>query len=165
MNDSAAPNAEGLVLQLEDGPSYWQPVPANGHVTAKLTPANWDGPFSCGIQVVAPGGHIRRHIHDRHLEAVFVWGGQGRAVVDGVEHKLTVGTLVALPTGVEHMFINDGDEPLQLFWILSPHGIEEFFRLIGRPRSPGEPAPDPFPRPADVLEIEARTVFKPGSTL
>jgi quercetin dioxygenase-like cupin family protein len=164
MPDDADRMTEGFVLQLEDGDSYWQPVPANGHVTPKLVPANWDGPFSCGIQVVAPRSYIRKHIHDRHLEAIFVWGGQGRAVVDGVEHPMTTGTVVALPIGVEHMFINDGDEPLKLFWILSPHGIEEFFALIGRPRQPGEPAPAPFPRPVDVLEIEARTVFKPGST-
>ncbi|MDQ0467924.1 cupin domain-containing protein [Labrys wisconsinensis] len=165
MSDAADPKTQGFVLQLEDGPSYWQPVPANGHVTNKLVPANWDGPFSCGIQEVAPRSFIRKHIHDRHHEAIFVWGGEGKAVVDGIEHPMRTGTIVALPIGVEHMFINEGDEPLRLFWILSPHGIEAFFSQIGRPRTPGEPAPQPFPRPADILEIEARTVFKPGSTV
>ena len=31
--------------------------------------------------------------------------------------------------------------------------------VIGRPRRPGEPAPSPFPRPENVEEIEAQTVF------
>lgn len=160
-----ADHKPGFVLHADEGASYWQPVPANGYVTNKLVPDNWDGPFSAGIQVVAPRSHIRKHVHDRHHEAVFVWGGEGKATVDGVEQPMRTGTLVALPIGVEHMFINDGDEPLKLFWILSPYGIEAFFSEIGRPRAAGEPPPDPFPRPADILAIEARTVFKPGSTV
>ena len=154
----------GFVLQPEDGESFWQPVPANGYVINKLWPENWDAPFSLGLQIVAPRSYIRRHIHDRHKEVLFVWGGEGRAVVDGTEHPMRSGTIVALPAGVEHMFINEGDEDLRLLWILAPHGLEDFFRQIGRPRAVGEAAPEPFPRPANVLEIEAATVFKPGST-
>jgi len=155
----------GFVLGPEDGASYWQPVPANGYVINKLTAENWPGPFCTVVQIVAPHCHIRKHAHDRHHEMVFVWGGRGRALVDGVEHPMEPGTLIALPIDVEHMFINESDEPLKLLAILSPHGIEAFFAEIGRPRTAGEPAPDPFPRPANILEIEARTVFKPGSTV
>jgi len=156
--------AKGFVLQPEEGESYWQPVPANGYVVNKLQPENWDGPFSLGIQVVAPHSFIRRHVHDRNREAIFVWGGRGKAVVDGAEHPMQPGTVIGLPAGVEHMFVNESEEELRLLWILAPHGLEEFFRLVGRPRRAGEPTPEPFPRPADVLEIEAATVFKPGST-
>jgi mannose-6-phosphate isomerase-like protein (cupin superfamily) len=166
MADTAAAHdfTKGFVLQPDDGASYWQPVPANGYVINKVVPENWDGPFSLGIQVVAPRSYIRKHIHDRHREVLFVWGGRGKAVVAGEEHVMQVGTVIALPAGVEHMFINEGEEELKLLWILSPNGLEEFFRLIGRPRQSGEPAPPSFPRPENVLEIEAATVFKPGST-
>ena len=41
-------------------------------------------------------------------------------------------------------------------------GLDDFFARIGRPRKPGEPAPEPFARPADVEQIEAATV-SPGS--
>jgi hypothetical protein len=57
------------------------------------------------------------------------------------------------------MFINDSDEDLTFLWLLLPNGLEDFFKAIGRPRRAGEPAPPNFPRPADVLEIERRTVF------
>ncbi|HYZ62649.1 MAG TPA: cupin domain-containing protein [Acetobacteraceae bacterium] len=157
-------HGKGFVLQPEEGESFWQPVPANGYVVNKLFPENWDGPFSLGLQVVGPNSYIRRHIHDRHREVLFVWGGTGRAVVDGEDHRMQPGTVIALPAGVEHMFVNEGEEELRLLWILAPHGLEAFFRQIGRPRQAGEPAPSPFPRPANVLEIEAATVFKPGST-
>jgi hypothetical protein len=41
------------------------------------------------------------------------------------------------------------------------NGLDDFFARIGRPRKPGEPALAPFPRPADVDEIERSTVFRP----
>ena len=59
------------------------------------------------------------------------------------------------------MLINEGDEDIAWVWLLVPNGLEDFFRAIGRPRSEGETAPEPFARPENVLEIERRTVFAP----
>jgi hypothetical protein len=47
-------------------------------------------------------------------------------------------------------------------WVMMPGGdagLDDFFARIGRPRTPGEPAPEPFARPTDVEQIEAGTVF------
>jgi hypothetical protein len=44
-------------------------------------------------------------------------------------------------------------------WFLMPGGLEEFFEAIGRERLPDQPAPEPFPRPTNVAEIERQTVF------
>jgi len=153
---------KATVVQPEDGTSFWQPVPANGYVMTKITPQIWDGPFSLGVQVVAPGSHIRLHAHDRHREVIFVWQGEGTALIDGERHPMRPGAVIVLPFDVEHSFLNDSpDAELKLLWIMAPHGLEDFFAAIGRPRRPGEPTPAPFPRPADVLAIEARTVFRP----
>jgi hypothetical protein len=38
--------------------------------------------------------------------------------------------------------------------VITPPGLEDFFKAIGRPRTPGEPPPAPFARPADVVAIE-----------
>jgi hypothetical protein len=43
-----------------------------------------------------------------------------------------------------------------MLWVISPPGLEHFFETIGRPRQPGEAAPTPFERPADVVAIERR---------
>ncbi len=157
---SATVEAHGVVLAPEEGQSFWQPVPANGYAAVKLSPETWSGPFSMGVQVVAPHSYIRMHTHDRHDEAIFVWRGSGRAVVAGAEHRMEPGTTIGLPRDVEHSFINDSDAELCLVWVMAPHGLADFFAAIGRPRLAGEPAPAPFPRPADVAAIEARTVFK-----
>ena len=46
-----------VVMQPNEGRSYWQPVPASGHADPKLVPADtrFDG-LSMGFQTIAPGG-------------------------------------------------------------------------------------------------------------
>jgi hypothetical protein len=42
-----------------------------------------------------------------------------------------------------------------------PPGLEDWFNAIGRPRQPGEPMPEPFPRPENVAEVQERMRFVP----
>lgn len=145
----------------ESRESYWQPVPANGHVDVALAPhiVGMEHPFALGTQSVAPGGYVREHTHDRNEEAVYVIEGHGRAVVGGKEFPIGPDSVIFLPKNVRHMFINDGETRLRWVWLIVPNGLEDFFRLIGKPRQPGERVPSNFPRPENVLEIERQTVF------
>ncbi len=155
---------EILVVQPGEGESYWQPVPANGHITIKVAPRNvrMENKFGLGTQTVAPGSYIREHAHDRNEELIYCLAGRGRAVIDGVEHPMQPGTTIFLGRNRMHMFVNEStDQEMTFLWLLLPNGLEDFFQAIGRPRHEGEPAPAPFPRPADVLAIEQRTVFAP----
>jgi quercetin dioxygenase-like cupin family protein len=156
-------HGEVLVVQPGEGESYWQPVPANGHVTIKVAPRNvrMENKFGLGTQTVAPGCYIREHAHDRNEELIYCLSGRGRAVIDGVDHPIEAGTTIFLGRNRWHMFVNEGAEDMAFLWLLLPNGLEDFFQAIGRTRRPGEPEPAPFPRPADVLEIERRTVFAP----
>ena len=152
-----------VVVQPGEGESYWQPVPANGYAEVLVSSRNDPsiGGFSSGVQVIAPGGHVREHQHGANEELLFFFEGRGRAVVDGVEHPVQPGTTVYVGPWCRHTFINDGDTDLKMFWMLAPGGLEDFFEAIGRKRQPGEPAPEPFARPDDVVQIEAGTVFAP----
>lgn len=154
---------EMLVVQPGEGESYWQPVPANGHITIAVAPrnVNMENKFGFGTQTVAPGCYVREHSHDRNEELIHVIAGNGRAVLDGVDHPMQVGTTIFLGRNRVHMFINEGTKDMTFVWLILPNGLEDFFQAIGRPRAAGEPTPAPFPRPADVLAIERRTVFAP----
>jgi quercetin dioxygenase-like cupin family protein len=144
-----------VVLQPDEGPSYWQPVPANGHADPRLTPAVTRFPgLSMGFQTVAPGGRIREHAHAAQVELQICFRGRGRVVVDGRSHPLVPGTACFLGYDVRHEIVNEGPEDLVMIWVVAPAGLEDFFAAIGRPRRPGEPAPEPFARPADVVAIE-----------
>ncbi|WP_291297563.1 cupin domain-containing protein [Elioraea sp.] len=158
-----APVTEGMarIVQPGEAPGFWQPVPANGYVECLLDPSTVtsDTPFAMGRQTVDVGCHVREHTHDRHEEIIHFIAGEATVMLDGVAHPAVPGTTVFLGKGRRHAFINAGDVPFTFVWFLMPSGLERFFAAIGRPREAGEPAPAPFPRPADVAEIERRTVF------
>jgi hypothetical protein len=78
-------------------------------------------------------------------------------VVDGQSHPLVPGTACFLGYDVKHELINEStQDDLVMLWVITPPGLENFFEAIGRPRSPGDPAPAPFERPTDVIAIERR---------
>jgi quercetin dioxygenase-like cupin family protein len=153
---------EVKIVGPAEGDSYWQPVPANGYVRNILDSAalNARGNFSIGTQTVAPGCFIREHTHAHNEEIIMVLEGRGIARIDGTdEHVIEKGSAVYIGVNRKHHFLNPHAEPMTFLWIMLPGGLDKFFAEIGRPRSVGEPAPEPFPRPANIAEIEARTVF------
>jgi len=155
MTERHASDGRAVVMQPSDGPSYWQPVPANGYAHAKLTPDRTGfRELSMGYQTIAPGGRVRAHSHDKQIELQICFKGKGRAVIDGVSHPLVPGSAAFLGYNVMHEIINDSDQDLVMAWVITPSGLEDFFASIGRPRAEGEPTPTPFPRPTDVIAIE-----------
>ena len=145
----------GVVVQPDQGASYWQPVRANGHADPKLTPATTGfEALAMGYQTIAPGCRVREHSHGDQIELQICFRGRGRVVVDGVSHPLTPGTACFLGYDVKHEILNDSTEDLVMMWVITPPGLEDFFRAIGRPRQAGDPAPAPFARPTDVVEVE-----------
>jgi quercetin dioxygenase-like cupin family protein len=147
-----------VVMQPEDGPSYWQPVPANGHADPKLYPARTGfAGHSMGFQTIAPGSRVREHSHGDQVELQICFRGKGRVVVDGQTHPLVPGTACFLGYDVKHELINEStQDDLVMLWVITPPGLETFFEAIGRPRELGAPAPAPFERPTDVIAIERR---------
>jgi quercetin dioxygenase-like cupin family protein len=155
MRETDRTQGRAVVVQPDDGPSYWQPVPANGHADPKLYPDNtcFEG-LAMGFQTVAPGGHIREHSHDHQIELQICFRGRGRIVIGDNSHDLVPGTTCFLGQDVKHQIINETGEELVMLWVVSPPGLERFFEAIGRPRQAAAPAPLPFERPADVRAIE-----------
>jgi quercetin dioxygenase-like cupin family protein len=157
MSQADSVRGHAVVVQPGAGPSYWQPVPANGHADPALYPGNtrFEG-LSMGFQTVAPGGRIRPHSHGDQIELQICFRGRGRVLVDGTSHNLVPGTACFLGHDVVHEIWNESADELVMLWVVSPAGLEHFFEAIGRPRAAGEPAPAPFERPEDVVAIERR---------
>lgn len=154
-----------LVLRPEEGRNFWQPVPANGSISVRIAPGfvGVQSPFSLGTQTLPPGGYVREHSHPVHDEVLHFISGTGTAVVEGVDYPVEPGVTIFVGRNRKHKFINtsaDGD--LHWLWFIQPNGLEDFFEQIGRPMLAQEPAPAPFPRPDNVLEIERRTAFNPA---
>lgn len=151
-----------VVVGPEGGESLWQPEPSRGYVTLKLTPDNMPyDDFVSGIQVLPPGCHVRDHGHTQNHELVFIYEGTGRCIIDEEEHTLEPGSTVLFARNSRHLLENTGDVDMKLFWVFFPPGLDDWFRAIGRPRSAGEPMPEPFPRPDDVQEVMRQLRFMP----
>ena len=155
MSPADTVRGRAVVVQPGEGPSYWQPIPANGHADPALFPAStgFDA-LAMGYQTIAVGSRVREHSHGDQVELQICFRGRGHVVVDGVSHPLTPGTACMLGYDVKHEIVNDGSEDLVMLWVITPPGLEDFFKAIGRPRTPGQPAPPPFARPTDVVAIE-----------
>jgi quercetin dioxygenase-like cupin family protein len=153
-----APSA--VVIGPDEGESLWQPAPSRGHVTVNLTPANMPyDTFSAGTQVLPPGCHVRDHGHRQNHELIFVYEGRGVCTIEDRTYDAVPGTTILFGRQAVHRIENTGDVDMKLFWVFFPPGLEDWFRAIGRPRTPGEPMPPPFPRPDDVREIQERMRF------
>src|SRR5918994_4164510 len=90
-----------VVVQPDEGESFWQPVPANGYAEVRVSHRRHPAihSFATGIQVIAPGCHIREHVHPREEELLFFFEGQGEAVIDGRSYPPRPGTPVYVGGG------------------------------------------------------------------
>ena len=69
MDPMQSARGHAVVVQPEEGRSWWQPVPANGYADPKLVPADTGfETLSMGYQTVAPGGRVRPHSHGAQVE-------------------------------------------------------------------------------------------------
>jgi len=67
--------------------------------------------------------------------------------------------MILIGRGLQHKVTNTGMEQMRLLWLITPPGLEDWFRAIGRPRRAGEPLPASFDRPAHVETIQAQQRF------
>ncbi len=71
------------------------------------------------IMSVEPGDDIGMESHDVDQILVFL-EGQADAIIGADKAVVGAGSLVIVPAGVEHNFINTGSVPLKLFTIYAP---------------------------------------------
>ncbi|MDF1522794.1 MAG: cupin domain-containing protein [Trueperaceae bacterium] len=73
------------------------------------------------VMSLAPGESIGLETHPDIDQFVRVEEGVGKAVLDGVEHRLEAGWAVVISAGTEHDVVNtSSDEPLKLYTIYTP---------------------------------------------
>jgi mannose-6-phosphate isomerase-like protein (cupin superfamily) len=71
------------------------------------------------VMSVEPGDDIGEEVHEVDQVLCFI-AGSGEAVLDGERSEVKAHSLVMVPAGTTHNFINTGDTPLKLFTIYAP---------------------------------------------
>jgi uncharacterized cupin superfamily protein len=79
------------------------------------------------------------HRHTKEDEFSLVLEGRLGASLGGEVVYAEAGDLVFKPRDQWHTFWNAGDTPLRILEIISPAGLEEFFRLIDQPEIDQDP--------------------------
>lgn len=98
------------------------------------------GRFALVEHTIAPGTIAApMHMHSKEDEFSFVRTGTFAAILGGVEIQAGPGDLVFKPRGQWHTFWNPGEEPTRVLEIISPAGLEEFFRLVDAPEAEQNP--------------------------
>ena len=73
------------------------------------------------VMALKPGENIGLETHPDVDQFVRIEEGVGKAVLDGVEHRLEAGWAVVISAGTEHDVVNTSDdEPLKLYTIYTP---------------------------------------------
>jgi mannose-6-phosphate isomerase-like protein (cupin superfamily) len=108
-----------------------------GNIFIKLGAATGSTDLAMGTQQVMTGTGIPTHRHLNMDEAFEVLEGSGTVVLDDVRHSFEKGGTVFIPRNTWHGFENP-DHELLLLWIVSPAGLDGFFRDTCSP--PGRPA-------------------------
>ena len=71
------------------------------------------------LMSLQPGEDIGEEVHDVDQLLFFV-SGSAEAVLNGERSAVSANSLVVVPAGTRHNFINTGNGPLKLFTIYSP---------------------------------------------
>ena len=132
---TAAPEAArgGYVLAAGEG----EVISRKGNtVTVKVDPKTGSPGMAMGTQALETGVGIPVHMHERADEVLFIHAGRGVAVLGGQRKEVNEGDTVFVPRGVWHGVESRG-EAVDLLWVVTPPGLETYFRETGVP--PGAP--------------------------
>jgi quercetin dioxygenase-like cupin family protein len=130
---AAAPH--GYVLGATEG-EHLVHFRDRGNIFIKLGSATGSENLALGTQQVMVGTGIPIHRHLKMDEAFYVLEGSGIFILNDVRHSFEKGGTIFIPRNSWHGFENP-DHELLLLWVVSPAGLDGFFRDTCNP--PGIP--------------------------
>jgi len=107
-----------------------------GNIFIKISSRTGSDSFAMGTQQVMAGSGIPIHRHFHMDEAFSVLEGNGTFILNDVRHPFEKGGTIFIPKNSWHGFENP-DHDLLLLWVVSPAGLDDFFRETCNP--PGIP--------------------------
>ncbi|HRR94788.1 MAG TPA: cupin domain-containing protein [Candidatus Paceibacterota bacterium] len=72
------------------------------------------------LMSLKPNEDIGLEVHPNVDQFFRIEKGQGKVIIDGVEHEVSDGIAIIVPAGSEHNVINTSTESLKLYTIYSP---------------------------------------------
>jgi len=126
---------QGYVLGATEG-EHLVHFRDHGNIFIKLGSATGSENLAMGTQQVMVGTGIPIHRHFKMDEAFLVLEGSGAFMLNDVRHSFEKDGTIFIPRNSWHGFENP-DHELLLLWVVSPAGLDGFFRDTCTP--PGVP--------------------------
>jgi mannose-6-phosphate isomerase-like protein (cupin superfamily) len=98
-----------------------------GNILIKADPVRGSNALAFGTQQVPVGAGIPIHIHFESDEAFYILEGSGSFILNDVVIPFEKGGAIFIPKNSWHGFENP-DHELLLLWVVTPTGLEAFFR-------------------------------------
>jgi quercetin dioxygenase-like cupin family protein len=127
--------AQGYVLGANEGETLVRP---GGNIVIKVDPTKGSLGMAIGTQHLKPGAGIPVHRHEQD-EVLVIQEGGGMAILGESRQPVEKGATIFIPKGVWHG-VEKSDHDTHLLWIVTPPGLEAFFRDVsGAPGAPPKP--------------------------
>lgn len=122
------PAREGYVLSAQQGEVIQR---GKGNtIRIKVDPKTGSPEMAAGTQRLEPGAGIPVHLHEQEDEMLFVHEGSGIAVMGNSRKVVKRGDTIFIPHGTWHG-IETQQLDIELLWVVTPAGLERFFRELG----------------------------------
>jgi quercetin dioxygenase-like cupin family protein len=109
-----------------------------GDIFIKVSGKSGSEHLAIGTQQIKIGTGVPVHRHFQMEESFYVLEGSGFFILEDVRHAIQQGSTIFVPTNHWHGFANP-DRELVLLWIVSPAGLDGFFReTCSRPGVPAK---------------------------
>jgi mannose-6-phosphate isomerase-like protein (cupin superfamily) len=72
------------------------------------------------VMSLQAGEDIGEEVHDSVDQFIRVESGEGLAILDGEETRISDGSAIVIPAGVKHNVVNDGGSAMKLYTIYTP---------------------------------------------
>ena len=129
----------------------------HGQIVIKADSATGFDNLALGTQQVMVGAGVPIHRHLKMNEAFYVLEGSGAFILNDVRHSFEKGGTIFIPTNAWHGFVNP-DQELLLLWIMSPAGLDGFFRETCSP--PGQPSKQRTREQIKEIALKYATEFR-----
>ncbi len=121
--DTQSSGGRGIV-SLPGGTSEWFDLVPGERMRIRLGATDTGGRFTITESIVAPGGSAPLHLHRSADEIFMVTAGTVHFTVADDVVEAPAGTIIVLPRGTAHSFINRAATDARMVAIFTPGGME-----------------------------------------
>jgi quercetin dioxygenase-like cupin family protein len=100
-------------------------------MTFSVTGEETGGAYAILEYIAAPGSGSPFHVHHNEDESFYIVAGTMTFQLGESKVEAAPGSFVFIPRGLVHAFVNKGSEGVRSLVILSPAGLETFFKELG----------------------------------